>query len=60
MLFIAYLIIANEPILVNLYLLDFGVRFAEILLPIPIGTWWHEQDCENRTKPPVANHTPMG
>ncbi len=44
MLFIAYLIITNEHILVNHYLLDFGFRFAEILLPIPIGTWWRGQD----------------
>jgi len=35
MLFTAYLIVAYEQILVNLYLLDFGVRFAEILLPMP-------------------------
>jgi hypothetical protein len=31
MLFTAYLIIANEHILVNHYLLDFGFRFTEIL-----------------------------
>ena len=31
MLFTAYLIIANELILVNHYLLDFGFRFTENL-----------------------------
>jgi hypothetical protein len=46
MLFTAYLIIANERILVNHYLLDFGFRFAEILhaannsiIFLPVTTW---------------------
>jgi len=46
MLFTAYLIIANEPIWVNHYLLDFGFRFTEILhaannsiIFLPVTTW---------------------
>jgi hypothetical protein len=57
MLFTAYLIVAYEQILVNLFLLDFGFRFAEILLPMSIGTWWRGQDYENRTRT-LGNHVP--
>jgi hypothetical protein len=59
MLFTAYLIVAYERILVNLFLLDFSVRFAEILWPMSIGTWWHGQDYENRTWIPGNNQTQL-
>ena len=55
MLFTAYLIVAYEQILVNLFLLDFGFRFAEILLPIPLGPWSRGQDYANTTRTP-GNH----
>ena len=57
MLFTAYLIVAYRQILVNQFLLDFGVRFAKILLPMSIGTWWHGQDYENRTRVPGNKQT---